>query len=64
MPKRIEMDLPVPTKLLLKMSLDTAMLFAPFRCTHPSLPVPPFLLTQNLSPKDISGSNIMKLKVS
>jgi len=30
--------------------------------TSPCLP--PFLLTQNLSPKDIAGSDIMKLKVS
>ena len=29
MPKRIEMALPVPTKSLLKMSPDAAMLFAP-----------------------------------
>ena len=58
------MALPVPTKSLLKMSPDMAMLFAPFRCTHPPSPVPPFLLTQNLSPKDIAGSDIMKLKVS
>ena len=64
MPKRIEMALPVPTKLLLKTSPDTAMLFAPFGCTHPPPSVPPFLLTQNLSPKDIAGSDIMKLKVS
>ena len=58
------MALPVPTKSLLKMSPDAAMLFAPFGCTHPPLPVLPFLLTQNLSPKDIAGSDIMKLKVS
>ena len=58
------MALPVPTKSLLKMSPDAAMLFAPFGCTHPPLPVPPFLLTQNPSPKDIAGSDIMKLKVS
>ena len=58
------MALPVPTKLLLKTSPDVAMLFAPFWCTHPSPPIPPFLLTQNLSPKDIAGSDIMKLKVS
>ena len=62
MPKRMEMALPVPTKSLLKTSPDAAMLFAPFGSTH--LPVPPFLLTQNLSPKDIAGSDIMKLKVS
>jgi len=39
-------------------------------CWHPSgalthlPPVPPFLLTQNLSPKDIDGYDIRKLKVS
>ena len=58
------MALPVPTKAYLQVSPDTAMLFAPFGCTHPPPPVPPFLLTQNLSPKDIAGSDIMKLKVS
>ena len=30
-------------------------------CTYPPPPVPPFL---NPSPKDIAGSDIMKLKVS
>ena len=58
------MTLPVPTKSLLKMSPDAAMLFAPFGCTHPPPPVLAFLLTQKLSPKDIAGSDIMKLKVS
>ena len=61
--KRIEMALPVPTKSLLRTSPDAAMLFAPFRCTHPPPPVPPFLLTQNPSHKDIAGSDIM-VKVS
>jgi len=64
MQKRIEMALPVPTKLLLKTSPDAAILFAPLGCTHPPPTVLPFLLTQNLSPKDIAGSDIMKLKVS
>ena len=58
------MAFPVPTKLLLKTSPDAAMLFAPSGCTHPPPSVPPFLLTQNLSPKDIARSDIMKLKVS
>ena len=58
------MVLPVPTKSLLKTSPDAAMLFAPFGYTHPPPPVPPFLLTQNLSHKDIAGSDIMKLNVS
>ena len=58
------MALPVPTKSLLRTSSDAVMLFAPFECTHPPPPVLPFLLTQKLSPKDIAGSDIMKLKVS
>ena len=58
------MALLVPTKSLLKMSPDTAMLFAPSGCIHPPPLVPPFLLMQNLSPKDIAGIDIMKLKVS
>ena len=58
------MSLPVPTKSLLKTSLDAAMLFAPFWCTHPPPPILPFLLKQNLSPKDSAGTNIMKLKLS
>jgi len=62
LPKRIEMAFPVPTKSLLKTSPDAAMQFAPSECTHPHPPVLPFLLTQNLSPKDIAGSDIMKLK--
>ena len=58
------MAFPVPTKSLLKTNPDAAMLFAPFGCTHPPPPVPSCLLMQNLSPKDIAGSDIMKLKVS
>ena len=57
------MALPVPTKSLLRTRPDVAILFVPFGYTPPPLPVPPFLLTQNLSPKDIPGSDIMKLKV-
>ena len=55
---------PSANQLLLRMSPDVAMLFALFGYTNPPPPVPPFLLTQNLSPKDIAGSDIMKLKVS
>ena len=62
MPKRTEMALPVPTTWFLEMGPDMAMLFAPFRRTHPPPPVPTFLLM--LSPEDIAGSDIMKLKVS
>ena len=50
LPKRIEMALPVPTSSLLKTNPDAAMLFAPFRCTHPLPLSRPFcMLTQNLS---------------
>jgi len=52
-----EMAYPVPTKVFLKLSPDTAMLFAPFECTHPPPPVPPFLLTQTLSPKDVASQD-------
>jgi len=41
------------------------MLFAPFGCIHPPPPAcPAFLFMQNLSPRDIAGSDFMKLKVS
>ena len=40
------------------------VLFVSFGCTHPLSPVQPFLLMQNLPPKDIAGSDIVKLKVS
>ena len=62
--KTTEMALPVPTKTFQSQSPDAHMLFAPSGCTHPPPPVPPFLLSQNLSPKDIAGCDIMKLKVS
>ena len=55
--------LPVHTKSFLETSPDAVMLFAPFRCTHQPPAILPFLLKQNLSPKDIAGSDIMKMKV-
>ena len=58
------MALPVPAKLFLEMNPDTTMPFAPFGYTHPPPSIPPLLLKQNLSPKDIAGSDILKLKVS
>ena len=58
--KKDRNNLPVPTKSLLETSPDAAMLFW---CTHPPLPILPFLLKQNLFPKDIARSDIMK-KVS
>ena len=57
------MALPMAIKAFLQMSPDTALLFTLFGCTHPPPPVQPFLLMQNLSPKDIAGSDIMKLNV-
>ena len=59
-----EMAYPALTKGLSWPSPDTPMLFAPFECAHPPLPVPPFLLMQTLSPKDIAGDDIMKLKIA
>ena len=55
------MAFPVQTKSLLKTNPDVAMLFVPSGCT-PHLPLS--RLMRNLSPKDIAGSDIMKLKVS
>ena len=49
---------PVPTKGFLQLSPEAAMLFVPFECTHPSPPVLPFLLVQNLSQKNIAPSDI------
>ena len=59
--RRSAVAYPEPTKVILKLSPETSMLPAPFGCTHPPPPVPPFLLAQNLSPKDISLHR--KLKV-
>jgi len=42
----------------LSLGLEAAMLPGPRVETHPPPPVPPFLLAQNLSPKDIAGSDI------
>ena len=38
-----------PTKAFSKRRPETAMLSAPFGCTHPPPPIPPFLLKQNLA---------------
>jgi len=40
-------------------SPDIAKLFSPFGCTNPPPPVPPFLLMQNQSPKDIADSDML-----
>ena len=39
-------------------SAEVSMLITPFECTQPPPLVLPFLLVQNLSPKDISRSDI------
>lgn len=46
----VRMGYPVPTKVVSKLTIDIAMLF----CTHPPN------LSQNLSPKDIAGSDIIR----
>ena len=46
------------TKGFLQLSPEAAMLPGPKVETCPPPPVPPFLLAQNLSPKDIVGSDI------
>ena len=46
------------TKGFLQLIPEAAMLPGPRVETHPPPPVPPFLLTQNLSPKDIAGNDI------
>jgi len=46
------------TKGFLQLSPEAAMLSGPRVKTRPPPPVPPFLLAQNLSPKDIARSDI------
>jgi len=56
--RRREMAHPVPIKGFLQLSPEAAMIPGPRVETHPPPPVPPFLLAQNLSPKDIARSDI------
>jgi len=49
---------PVLTKRFLQLSPEAAMLLGLSVETYPPPPVQPFLLAQNLSPKDIAGSDI------
>jgi len=56
--RRKEMAHPVLTKGFLQLSPEATMLSGPRVETHPPPPVPSFLLAQNLSPKDIAGSDI------
>jgi len=46
------------TKGFLQLSPEAAMLPGPRVETHPPPSVPPFLLVQNLSPKNSAGSDI------
>ena len=57
MQRRREMAHPVLTKGFLQLSSEAAMLPGPSVEAHLPPPVPPFLLVQNLSPKDIAGSD-------
>jgi len=63
MQSRREMAYPGPTKAFLQLSPEVG-LFVAFGCTHCPSPVLPFLLKQNLSPKDIAGSEITSTKSS
>ena len=56
------MAYPVPTKDFLQPSPEAATLYPPFRCTHPPPHVAPNLLTQNVSPKDITENDITNSK--
>jgi len=51
---------PVPTKVIPQLSPEAAMLPGPRVETHPLPPVPPFVLGQNLSPKNIAGSDMTR----
>ena len=61
--RRREMAHPGLTKGFLQLSPEAAMLLRPRVETRLPPPVPPFLLAQNLSPKDIAGSNITSRKL-
>jgi len=64
MQKGREMAHPVLTKGFLQLRPEASMIPGPRVENYPPPPVPFFLMVQNLSPKDIAGSDIMKLKVS
>ena len=61
--KEERMAHPVLTKGFLQLSPEAALLPGPRVEICPPPPVPPFLLAQNLSPKDIAGSDITSLKL-
>jgi len=61
MPRRREATLTVQIKAFLKLSTDTAMLFAPFGYTHPGvIGVPPFLPTLSAHTEYISKVHYQK----
>ena len=47
-----------PSWSFLQLNPEAAVLPGPRVETHPPPPVPPFLLAQSLSPKDIAGSDV------
>ena len=53
---------PVPTKAFLQPATAAAMCTVPCAETCPPLPIPPFLLVQNLSSKRIAPTDKMRLK--
>ena len=58
MQRRREVAHPVPTKDFLQLNPQATMLPGPSVVTCPLSPIPPFLLAQNQSPKDIARSDI------
>ena len=56
--RRREMAHPVLTNGFLQLSPEAAMLPGLSAETRPPPPVTPFLMAQNLSPKDIAGNDV------
>ena len=61
--KRTEIPKSVLTKALLKLAKAAAVCRAPRAETRPHPPIPPFLLTQNLSSKRIAPTDNMRPKL-
>jgi len=62
MQRRREIAQQMPTKASPQLSPEVAMLSQPSVETHLLPPVPPFLLAQNLSAKNIASSDITSSK--
>jgi len=60
--RRREVAHPVPTKDILQLIPQATMLPGPIVEISPPSPIPPFLLAQNLCPKDITRSDITSWK--